>query len=101
MQLVGIFISAAIILGIMWFSALLVGAKNRSVGACVMSFAANGLLTYGMKYVTTDMFLSILLATPIIGFLNARIFDTTFIKGILISFIFGAILAAIVTYNAG
>jgi hypothetical protein len=92
----------AIVLGVIvviipvWVSALLVGAKNRGVVACVLSVLANAGVTLSLQLFLTNIFVCSLLGLPLIGFINSKIFETSFLKGMLIAILSGVLLAIVV-----
>ena len=96
--LAAILVLVALIWGLTWLSAVIVGANNRGLGVCLVSFIANAVLTYCSRFIISDIYVSFLICTPLIGFINSKIFETTFVRGMLISIIYGVLLAYFVIY---
>jgi len=90
---IGLVIGISILIFIVWLSALLVGAKNKTIVSCVISFVVNSALTYMIKLVVPELLISTIIMLPITGFVNSKILETSFVRGVLVSIITGLLLA--------
>lgn len=94
-----IFLLVAFIFAVLpiWFSAKILGVRNSGLAPSIISLMCNMAITLGVKaLITPSAIVGALIGIPLIAFLNAKIFNTTIIKGAIISILSGVILAIVV-----
>ena len=98
MSYVGIGLGIALVVAPTWIAAMLLGVKERGFLRCAASVIVSVGVTYIVRQFISNDFIGIFVGTPFVAIINAKIFETTIVRGGVISILAGVLLACLVLF---